>query len=104
MNNNDAIKEEFKEMDSLLFEVEKEFIQIKKHHKKLKKLIQKTKILEEFYFSEKWMKNRDLLTKSSKNNTEPNSFYSASEDAIWNLSQSLHTEKIKILKTITKTL
>lgn len=101
MNNKEEIKKHFTEMDKLLNEAEKEFEDFKKNNQKLKSLLIKTKILEDFYHSDEWMEGREILY---KNNRETEFFYSAGEDAIWNLSNAIHKEKLKIIKIIVKSL
>ncbi len=92
------IKANFKELDKLLLETEKEFKEIKKIRQKIKQFSKKMKILEEYYHTD-WLKDRELLQKKNEDK-----FYSTSEDAIWNLSVDYHQEKIKIIKQLVKEL
>lgn len=89
------IENKFEEMDKLLLELEEEFVAFQKGNKKLKQFFKKVKTLETFYHSEDWLNHRESLSKP---------FHSASEDAIWNLSQDVYKEKIKLLKFLTKSI
>lgn len=102
MDNKEAkVKQQFKEMDTLLLEAEKEFIQFKKNNLKLKSFLKKINTLEQFYHSDEWLEGRELIY---KNNTKNEYYYSASEDAIWDLTQNVYIEKIKLLKKIIKSI
>ncbi len=95
----EQIKENFKEIDKVLFQAEKDFKEIEKISQTLEEFSEKIKILEEFYFNEDWLKGREELRKQNQDN-----FYSASEDGIWNLSVAYREERIKIIKQLVQEL
>ncbi len=95
MKSVEEIKKNFKEMDKLLFEVEKDFEKIEKISSELKLFSKKIKILEDFYFHKNWLKDRETLKKENQDK-----FYSATEDAIWNLSVAYREERIKLIKQL----
>lgn len=88
-------------MDKLYHKAEATLNTWKEHHAELQTVLDQTKILEDFYHSDEWITGREAI-QTTLPPTE--TFYTASEDAIWNLSQTLYEEKIKLLKTIIATL
>lgn len=101
MKDIDAIKMKFKEMDILLREAEKELEALQSFTSQFESILQKTEKLDAFYRSDTWEKGREVLY---KDNQQDVFYYSAGEDPIWNLTQDLYNEKIKIVQAIIKTL
>lgn len=99
MKTTEQIKTKCKEIDKILFEVEKEFKEIEQISPKLKEFSKKMKIIENFYFNEDWQKDREVLAEQNEDN-----FYCTSEDGIWNLSVAYREERLKIIKQLVEEL
>ncbi len=101
MKNIDEIKTTFQEMDVRLAQVEKDVKEVAKFGNRLKEISKNMKVLQDFYQSEDWLKDRTTL----HDNLEGEEYYySASEDSIWNATQDFYLEKIKLLKQLVKEL
>ncbi len=95
----EELKAKCKEIDKILFEVEKEFQEIEQISQRLKEFSEKMEVLEKFYFDGNWQKDREELAKQKQDN-----FYCLSEDGIWNLSVAYREERMKIIKQLVQEL
>lgn len=96
----DEIRNSLSEMDKRTFQAEKDLAVLKEFTKQFEALQNNLSILQNYYHSGEWLKDTEKLSAQSKNEH----FYSASQDAIWNVSQEIYTEKIKILQLLVNSL
>lgn len=85
--------------DRKVKKAEQAFDELKRLQKKLKSIYKNLEDLEDYYQNE-WMEDVNFYI---KNKIEKN-YHSASQDAIWNVTQDHFEMKIKMLKTISKSL
>lgn len=85
--------------DRKVKKAEEAFDELKRVQKKLKSIYKNLEDLEDYYGNE-WMEDVNFYI---KNKIEKN-YYSASQDAIWNVTQDHYEMKIKLLKIISKSL
>ncbi len=99
MKNLEKIKNTCTEIDKILLQAEKDFIEIQHISERLKAFSEQMEKLENFYFNDDWQKNRKLLEQHNQDD-----FYCTSEDGIWNLSVTYREERIKIIKQLAQEL
>ncbi|MCU7693790.1 DUF4298 domain-containing protein [Haoranjiania flava] len=97
----EKIKQAFRDMDTRLYQAEKDLEEVIQFRKRLKEISKNMKVLQDFYHSDVWMKGRDILYGNIQENEH---FYSVREDPIWNTTQDFYIQKIKLLQQLAKEL
>lgn len=86
-----------KETKKLLIQCENDFKRLQQIHKEIKKIESNRKKLNEYY-NNQYLKDYDELSKLSKN------YRILNQDSIWNVLTDQYNQKIKLLKTLTKSI
>lgn len=86
-----------KETEELLIQCEKDFKRLQKIHKEIKRIELNRKKLNEYY-NNQYLKDYDELSNLSKN------YRILNQDSIWNVLTDQYNQKIKLLKTLTKSI
>lgn len=84
------IKEKFRAMDVLFFEAEKGLNATHLSPESLHQLKERIQILETYYHSGEWIKEREMIFALTDEDYE--SFHTAGEDAIWDLMERFYTK------------
>ena len=94
--NLDEIRQRLSEMDERTHQAEKDVQEMVQFLQRFQEMDANIKALEAYYHSS-WMEDVDVLY--AQEDTDEH-FYSASQDAIWNATQDMYVEKIKLLKAL----
>lgn len=84
-------------IEKLLIQCEKNLEELKEIHKTIKKVESNREKLNEYYGNQ-YLKDYDELSDSKKN------YRALDQDSIWNVLNDQYHEKIKILKTVIKSI
>lgn len=96
----EAIKQTFLKMDERARQAEQDLKKLHDFSKTLANVEANIQVLQNFYLSEAWLKNREAVYKDNENT----SFYTAGEDPIWNIIQDFNLAKIELLKQLANSL
>lgn len=94
--NLDEIRQRLSEMDKRTHRAEKDVQEMVQFLQRFQEMDANIKALEAYYHAS-WMEDVDTLYAQEDSDEH---FYSASQDAIWNATQDMYVEKIKLLKSM----
>ncbi|MDO5680632.1 MAG: DUF4298 domain-containing protein [Pelistega sp.] len=94
--NLDEIRQRLSEMDERTHRAEKDVQEMVQFLQRFQEMDANIKALEAYYHAS-WMEDVDTLYAQEDSDEH---FYSASQDAIWNATQDMYVEKIKLLKAM----
>lgn len=90
------IEKEFKLIDEKMHQMKKDIDFFERFLSKYANAITNIKEIEEFYYSDSYMDDVEIMEKE-----KPDKYWATSQDGIWNLGIEFRSVRIKLLKIIT---
>lgn len=84
-------------MDEKTVQAEKDLLEIQNFLQRFEEIENNVNALIAYYHSPEWMEDTERF---HAQNSDDEYHHSASEDAIWNATQGIYVEKIKLLKRL----